>query len=392
MDGGACLVVRDPVCALQQFAAWHRSRLAIPVLGLTGSCGKTSSKELIAAVLSSRYRVVKTQGNFNNEIGCPLSLLRIAPDTEFAVIEMGANHAGEIARLCQIARPTEAAITLVAPSHLEGFGSIENIAKAKAEIVEALDDAGVFYVNVDNEWCRTISASFGGKKITFGDGGDVALESIEYTAPGEARLRVWPIGEITIPLACRAHASNVLLAIAVGLRHGISDFEHPLRAAAETAIRFKVLSVGPLTVIDDSYNANPASMAAAIDALAEWPAAGRRFAALGEMLELGDATADLHRALGQHAARAGINHVFVRGPNAALVVEGANGMSEARAEAVEEHEAIARAISGAARPGDVLLVKGSRGMRMERVIEELRKVYDTPEQTVRDDARERGIE
>src|SRR5690606_11767586 len=153
---GPCLVVPDPLKALQAFAAYHRNRYPIPLFALTGSCGKTGVKDLTAAVLGSRWNVVKTPGNLNNDIGCPLSLLRIDEKTDMAVIEMGANHAGEIAELCRIARPTESAITLVAPAHLEGFGTVENVARAKAEIVEGLPGDGTFYVNADNPWCVKI--------------------------------------------------------------------------------------------------------------------------------------------------------------------------------------------------------------------------------------------
>ena len=206
-EAGPCLVTNDPLRALHAFAAHHRATHPIPLLALTGSCGKTSTKDMIARLLATRHRVVKTQGNLNNEIGCPLSLLQIDADTDIAVIEMGANHAGEIASLCRLARPTESAITMIAPAHLEGFGSIENVAKAKAEIVEALDQKhGTFFVNNDDEWCRRIGASFPGEKRHFGSGGSVVLKEHHVIGPGEMRLVVEPIGELRLPLACRGSA------------------------------------------------------------------------------------------------------------------------------------------------------------------------------------------
>jgi len=372
-DGGPCLVVADPLKALQQFAACHRARYRLPLLALTGSCGKTTAKDLVAAVLGARYRVVKTQGNLNNEIGCPLSLLQIDEKTEHAVIEMGANHAGEIAGLCEMARPTEAAITMIAAAHLEGFGSVENVAKAKAEIVHAVGAGGTFYVNADDEWCARIAEAFPGKKVRFGGRGDVVLEACRFDESGEMRLRVKPVGELRLPLVCRAHAVHVLLAVAVGLTHGIEEFEGPLRAASGSLSRFRVLSIGPIEVIDDTYNANPASMTAALETLAERAVAGARIAALGEMLELGDAAAWCHREVGEAAGRLGVAHLFVKGPHAGEVIGAARANGVPDAQAMEEPDAIAQAIHAVAQPGDVLLVKGSRGMRMEQVIDAFRR-------------------
>lgn len=376
IEGGPCLVVTDPLAALQRFAAHHRRKYGTPILAITGSCGKTTAKDLTAAVLATRYNVVKTPGNLNNDIGCPLSLLHIGDETQFAVIEMGANHPGEITALCRLAAPTESAITIVAPAHLEGFGSIQNVAAAKGEIVEALPSTGVFYVNADDPYCVALAGCFSGKKVRFGASGDVALERCESIAPGEMRLHVRPVGTLRLPLACRAHATNVLLAIAVGLRHGVTAFEDSLRDALRTATRFKVLSVGPLTVIDDSYNANPASMKASLDALAEWPTEGARLAALGEMLELGDSGAALHREIGEYAGRSRVRCLFAKGPHASDMIDAARTARTPHVEALDDPHDIAAAIHTVAQPGDVLLVKGSRGMRMENVIEALRKLYE----------------
>lgn len=372
---GPCLVVPDALQAFQSLAAHHRKQYDIPIFALTGSCGKTSTKDLTAAVLATKFDVVKTQGNLNNEIGCPRSLLQIDAATRFAVVEMGANHQGEIARLCQVAHPTESAITLVAPSHLEGFGSIEGVARAKAEIVEALPANGTFYVNIDDPWCVRIAERFSGDTITFGRSGDVVLEDCRFDASGDMLLRIAPIGELRLPLYCRAHAYNVLLAVAVGLRHGVREFEGPLREAIQRAARFKVQTLGPIQVIDDSYNANPRSMEAALQGLADRPSAGSRIAALGEMLELGEDAALYHRAVGDYAGKLGVTHVFARGPHACDTISAALAAQAPHAEVIEDHHAIAEAIHRVARPGDVLLIKGSRGMKMERVLESLRVLY-----------------
>lgn len=370
--GEPCLVVPDPLAALQRFAARHREQYNGPLLAITGSCGKTGTKEFVAALLGSRYKVAKTEGNLNNEIGTPLSLLALDEETEFGVFELGANHRGEIARMCAWAKPTESAITLIAPAHLEGFGDIEAIAAAKAEIMEALPRDGTFYVNTDDPRCVAIGERNPGETIRFGREGDVALEECHFDGSGEMVLQVRPAGTFRLPLLCRAHAHNVLLAIAVGLRHGVTEFEAPLREAARKTLRFKPIGIGPYEILDDTYNSNPASAAAALQALADRPGGGARIAVLGDMLELGAEAARLHRELGAQARGCGVTHLFARGDFAGDVVRGAAPDGELHAEIIQDHQAMADAIVRAAPKGGSILLKGSRGMRMENVTEALR--------------------
>lgn len=369
--GGASIVVPDTLEALQRFATYHRKRYDIPVIAVTGSCGKTTTKELIAALLATKFNVVKTKGNLNNEIGCPLSVLQIDGDSEIAVIEVGANHPKEIEMLCDVARPNESAITMIGPSHLEGFGTIEDVANAKAEIMEALAPTDTFYVNSDDARCVAIGNRFLGKTIGFGYNGDVRLESCTFV-DGDMVIRIDPIGELRLPLAVKAHAMNVALAVAIALEHGITEFQEPLRDACASLTRCRILNIGPLEVIDDTYNANPASMAAALEALSDRPSTGARIAALGGMGELGEGSAELHRETGRLIAQRGVSHLFVRGENTDLMAEAAEAGGTAHTEMIDDHESMAKAIWASAQPGDVLLVKGSRSMRMERVIEELR--------------------
>ncbi len=375
-EEGPCLIVDDPLGALQRFARWHREQFTLPLLAITGSCGKTTAKDLIAGLLETKYKTIKTQGNLNNDIGVPLSLMGIDKSTERGVIEMGANHSGEIAALCQLARPTESAITMIAPAHLEGFGSIENVAAAKAEITQGLGPDGVFYVNTDDPRCVRIGEAFEGECVRFGSAGDVRLERRETLPSGETLLEITHVGPLALPMPCPAHAANVLLAAAVGLRHGVEEFEAPLRKVLESAARFRAFRVGPWEVLDDTYNANPASMRAALDALAERPNDGWRVAALGDMLELGEASHDLHRELGREAAARGVSHLFVRGAFAGDVAAGALEAGGAHAETIDAHEDIAAAIQALDARGGTVLVKGSRGMRMEEVIAALRRAYE----------------
>jgi len=375
---GTCLIAEDPLRALQRFATAHRNRFAIPVIAITGSVGKTTSKDFTAAVLASKYRVTKTEGNFNNEIGMPISLLRLDGDTQMAVIEMGANHMGEIAGLCALARPTESAITTIGQAHLEGFGSIEKVAEAKAEIAAALRPTDRFYVNMDDARCRRIGEQCRARKIYFGREGDVAIRDCQFDDDGQMHIKLDPVGELRLPLPSRALATSVALAVAIGLQHGITEFQRTLHDAVLHARRFRVLRVGPLTVLDDSYNANPTSVRAALEALGERKVSGRRLAALGDMLELGTQSAALHREIGEKAAACGVARLLVRGAFAQAMADGARAAGVPSVEILDAHEAMADAIAADAVEGDCLLVKGSRGMRMEKVIEGLASRYGAP--------------
>ena len=369
--GKPCFVVRDVQGALQDFAAHHRRQYSIPVLAITGSCGKTSCKDMIATLLGSVYSVVKTQGNLNNEIGCPLSILNMDADTEFLILEMGANHPGEIARLCEIAQPTESVITMIGAAHLEGFGNIEDVAKAKAEIMTGLSPEGCFYVNADDPRCVAIGEQYAGETLVFGSQGAVLLKQCTFDTDGEMVLDIDPIGTLRLPLYAKAHAQNALLAVAVGLRHSITEFEAPLREACSATSRFKIKTVAGRELIDDTYNANPDSMRVAIEALAQRPTAGQRIAVLGGMLELGEDAEALHFKTGTLLGKHGINRALVRGLHAEATVAGALESGVAQAEVVESHEEMAQQLATFSKPGDVLLFKGSRGMTMEKVIHAL---------------------
>lgn len=369
---GPCILVPDALRALQQFAAWHRGRITPRVFGVTGSCGKTTTKDFVHALISTRFNACKTQGNLNNDIGVPLTLLELSPEVQFAIVEMGANHVGEIRDLCALARPHESAVTLVAPAHLEGFGSIERIAQAKFEIAEGLEPGGTFYVNMDNPFTRAMGEKFPGPKIRFGAEGDVVIRAINYDDAGEMLLDLDPVGRLRLPLPVKAHAHNVALAVAVALQNGVTEFEGPLREAASRSARFKTTEAAGLEVFDDTYNANPASMVAAIESLGLHRGKGRKLAALGCMLEMGEEAPRLHRAVGEAAAHHKVDALFARGPYAADIVAGAKAAGLAHAQVIDKHEDIAREILAIAAPGDTLLLKGSRGMRMEGVLEALR--------------------
>ena len=376
VDNAVCLTVENGLKALQDFAAFHRTQNPVPLIAITGSCGKTSSKDLIAAVLSEEYSVVKTQGNLNNEIGVPLTLLNIDGDTDIAIVEMGANHSGEIARLCKIARPTESTITMIGAGHLEGFGSIDDVAQAKGEIVEGLPETGIFYLNMDDPRCRAVCEIFSGTTVRYGSEGDVILKSSTRNDTGELLLDIDPVGELTLPLPTRAHAQNALLAIAIGLQHGIRDFQEPLRQACESTSRLKISTVGPITIIDDTYNANPDSMRVALEALAEISVSGKRVAVLGEMGELGDTAEDHHTLLGKHCGEFGMDAVLARGTYASQVVSSAIAAGVPQAKAYDTHEQMAQALNEMLTAGDAVLFKGSRNTTMEKVLRIIEDKYE----------------
>lgn len=371
---------KDPVfqtsnalAALQRLAGAHRDRCPARIIGITGSCGKTTAKDMLASVLSSEYVVEKTQGNLNNDIGCPLSLLHLSQATHFGIIEMGANHIGEIRALCGLAKPDEGVVTLVAPAHLEGFGSLEGVAAAKAELMEALPEKGCFYVNMDDPLCRAMGERFRGEKVRFGTGGDVYLKELRFDDEGEMILKVHPIGTLRLPLRIRAHVSHVLLAIAAGLRHGIISFEAPLRDACKKAARFKETLFQGVHVLDDSYNANPASMKASLEALRDYPGQ-RRIAVLGDMFELGKTAEVLHADVGSFAASLSIDFLLSLGGHSGIMAESARQAGLEQAFTCASHQEAAAWLQNNTAAGDVVLLKGSRGMKMETVLEQWKSI------------------
>ena len=377
------LAVADPLAALGAIAHLHRLRFAIPVVGVTGSNGKTTTREMIAAILATRGPVLKSEGNLNNEVGVPLTLLRLAPEHHAAVIEMGMSNPGEIARLAAIAAPQVGVVTLAAPSHLAGLGSLDAVADAKAELYQGLPEGGVAIANADDARMLRRAQASGRRMVTFssaqGRRGDVVV--LEVTSQGADGLRfVLGIGNrevpIHIPGLVGAHnAQNAAAAAAAAITIGCTDREIARGLAAVVPVgrrlRAEQLASG-VRLLDDCYNANPVSMSAAIRTVVELArAGGRPVAVLGDMLELGPDEAEFHRALGEEAAHAGVRALAAFGPRSRATAEAARaaGLDAFHTEDVAALTAWARE---AVRPGDVLLVKGSRGMKLERLVEALR--------------------
>jgi UDP-N-acetylmuramoyl-tripeptide--D-alanyl-D-alanine ligase len=381
------LAVRDTVAALGSLARFHRLRFDLPVVAVTGSNGKTTTREMLAAILSKRGRTLKNDGNLNNEIGVPLTLFGLDAGHTAAVIEMGMNHPGEIARLADVARPQIGLVTNAAAAHLEGLGTIDGVADAKAELYAGLPETGVCIANADDPRMLKRAQASGRRVLTFAVGrqrrGDVVvLELLEHTPEG---LRfVLGIGnrevEVELPLVGAHNAANAAAAAAAAVSLGCSDREivAGLREVRPVGRRLRVerLASG-LQLIDDCYNANPLSMGAALQTLGDLAGATegtRPVAVLGDMLELGDFEPQAHRGVGEAAARAGVALLAAFGPRARAIAEAAAaaGLPPERIFHTEDVDALIGWARERLRPSDLLLVKASRGMKLERLVEALR--------------------
>ncbi len=372
------LVVEDSLVALQRLSGAVRRLWGKPLIGVTGSAGKTTTKECIAHVLGTRYRVLKSQGNLNNHFGMPLQLLKLEPEDDLAVVEMGMSHAGEISALAKLAQPDCGVVTMVAPVHLEFFDSIAGIARAKYELIESLHPSGLAVLNADDEYVSQFGRDFHGKVVTFGihKPADVRAERIESQGPKGSAFDI-VIDDQRVraasPLLGEHNIYNALSGVAVGLQYGV-----PLRQAAESLAtlspgdkRGEILSISGATVINDCYNSNPKALESMVRALAEMPAQ-RRIVVAGEMLELGPAAAAMHRDAGQRMAQHGVDFLLgVRGLAQAMV-DGASA-SGLRAEFVESPEAAGEWLKREIKAGDVVLLKASRGVRLERALQVWKK-------------------
>lgn len=381
------LAVPDTVPALGSLARFHRLRHDLPVVAVTGSNGKTTTREMIAAILSKRGRTLKNDGNYNNEIGVPLTLFGLDADHRAAVIEMGMNHPGEIARLTDIARPQIGVVTNAAAAHLEGLGSIDGVADAKAELYAGLPATGVAIANADDPRMLKRAQASGRRVLTFAVGrqrrGDVAvLDVLEHGAAGLRFLL--GIGnrevEVELSLVGTHNAANAAAAAAAAVALGCTDREiaaglSDVRPVGRR-LRVERLASG-LQLIDDCYNANPLSMGAALQTLrdlADDDEASRPVAVLGDMLELGEFEAEAHRVVGQAAARAGVALLAAFGPRARLLADAAAaaGLPEDRIFHTEDVDALIAWARTRLTPADLLLVKASRGLKLERLVEALR--------------------
>ncbi len=368
------LAVDDTLAALQTLATAVRKAWGKPLVGVTGSAGKTTTKEAIAHVLSAHFCVLKSEGNFNNHFGLPLMLLKLEPEHDVAVIEMGMSHAGEIRALGNIAQPEIGVVTNVAPVHLEFFDSLAGIARAKYELIESLPASGTAVLNADDEYVSQFGRDFKGKVVTYGTRAiaDIRAENVHTRGAEGSEFDVVIAGkheQARLPLVGEHNILNALAAVAVGVARGLKPSEAVGALATLSAPdkRGQVVQLGNITVINDCYNSNPKALRAMVDALAGMKA-GRRIVVAGEMLELGPAAEEMHRAAGRHIAENKIDVlVGVRGL-AQEMVDSAR-QAGAQAEFVATPEEAGEWLARETRDGDVVLLKASRGVKLEKAQE-----------------------
>ncbi len=371
------IVVSDSLQALADFAGWYRQSREAMVIGITGSVGKTTTRHMLHAVLSARFAGSQSPANFNNHVGVPLSLLEIEPQHEFAVIEMGASGIGEIARLAAIARPEVAIVTAVAPAHLGPFGSIDAIARTKGELVESLPAHGLAVLNGDDPRVRQMASRTAARVILVGEGldNDVRADRIQV----ENDRLTFTVGgrDFLLRAAGRHFVLSALACVAVAREIGLTDSEIAagLEAFRPVAGRCRPLQIGPWTLLDDTYNSSPRAAAAACQLLGDWRTSAHKWFVLGDMLELGSDSSRLHRELGIAAANSRPDGIIACGQFAADVAAGARdaGFDCGRLAVCRDLSLVMLHLDCWLSPGDVVLVKGSRGMRMESVIAELKE-------------------
>lgn len=396
---GAYILVEDSFQALKDVAEYYRMQLDIKVVGITGSVGKTSTKEFVASVLSKKFRVLKTAGNFNNEVGLPLTVLQIREDCEIAVLEMGISDFGEMHRLSKIARPDVCLITNIGQCHLENLGTRDGILRAKSEIFDFMQEGGQICLNGDDDKLVTIKEVKGSIPIFFGSGSTNAVYADDYENRGligsraqvHIRKDVGKSGveadfEAEIPLPGEHMLYNALAATAVGTLFGLStaQIKEGIHDVEAVGGRSHVIRTDRLTLIDDCYNANPVSMKAALDLLhmtevSDMPEESdlqtdvRKVAILGDMFELGVDEAALHREVGVYAARKNIDVIICVGKLCKNMYDGAKSVDNGKAAIYyyADREALFIDISGIIHDGDLVLVKASHGMHFEEIIEKL---------------------
>lgn len=372
------VLVDDTTKALGRLAAFHRARFAIPVVAVTGSNGKTTTKELIAAVLQTRWRVLKSVASYNNQWGLPLTLLQLRPQHEAVVVEIGTNQPGEIAALAAIAAPTIGVVTTVAAVHTEFLGSLDGVREEKAALVRAVGASGWVVLNADDPRVAGMRADTAARVITYGltPGADVHAVGAIDDDGATVRFSVEAGGfraPVALALAGRHNVGNALAAGAAGLAAGLSlgDVARGLAAARAVKGRCVWREAGDVEILDDTYNANPVSVRAALATAAARRRRGRLVVVLGDMLELGAIADEAHREVGRQVAALPADALVGIGPRARLAVEAARGAGLGEAHAVDDFEAAVAHLLKHLCAGDVVLVKGSRGMRLERVVDAL---------------------
>jgi len=378
--GGVLISVADTLRALGDLAAYYRRRFSLPVIAVTGTNGKTTAKDMISSVLATRFRVLKTEGNYNNLIGVPLTIFRLTEGHEVCVLELGMSAPGEIRRLSYISDPNVGLITNVGPGHIGYFGSLEEVAEAKSELIDYLDTPSTCILNYDDPLLLRRRGRARCRTVGFGIDSECEFRGYDLRSDGRGcfTFRISD-ADISLRVPGRHNVYNALSAIAVGDLFGISPAEAKprLEGFRGAPMRMNLSDVAGIRIMDDSYNSNPSSMRAAIDTIMLQEARGRRVLVLGDMLELGDYGERAHRELGAYAWESGCDFLFTTGDMASGFVEGAlcAGMPGDRARHFTSRAELCSHLTRFLRSGDVVLVKGSRGAGMEEIVEYLKAKF-----------------
>ncbi len=368
------IYVEDPRTALGDIAREELRRIGAKVVGITGSVGKSTTKEMIASVLSQSYIVSKTPANHNNDIGMPMAILAMPLETQVAVLEMGMNHSGEIAYLSGIGHPDVAVIVNIGTMHMEYLGSQMGIRRAKMEIVDGMDEKGMLLLNGDDVMLRTLEQLPIQRVTYFGRSADCGIQALDVRQEGEKLCFCVEAGKLSFPVSLELegehYVSDALAAVTVGLKLAVPSekIARGLASFKNISGRQEILQQGGVTIINDCYNAGPESMTAALNVLGNKP--GRRIAVLGDMLELGDCSHAEHYRIGRIAAEKA-ELVFAFGPHAVNIHDGTvtGGMPNSRSFVYQDQEELIRALKRTVKAGDVILFKASHGMHLEKVLE-----------------------
>ena len=379
-DLGPCILVEDSFMALKQAAAFYRQQLNIRVVGITGSVGKTSTKEFIAAVLAEKYKVHKTAGNYNNEVGLPLTIFGIQDDDQIAVLEMGINTFGEMHRLSEVARPDICVMTNIGQCHLENLIDRDGILRAKSEIFDFMNPEGTVIVNGDDDKLATVDGYHGVKPVFFGLDAkrDVYADQIVSRGLKGVSCRIHmdeDAFDVLVPTPGIHMVYNALAAAAVGRIYGltIEEIKRGIESLETIRGRFKMIETENFLVVDDCYNANPMSMKASLDVLHDGE--GRRVAILGDMGELGENEISLHEEVGEHAAKCGIDVCICVGELSLHIAEAARKADpDFEVHYEKDRESLLKNLGGYVRKGDTILVKASHFMKFEEVVDALEKM------------------
>lgn len=380
LKGISILLVGDTKKALRDIASWHRSKFEVPAVAVTGTNGKTTTKDMIAEVLSSKFKVLKSIKSYNNLVGVPLTLFELDQDTQVLVLELGMSHPKEIEMLTRIAKPNLGVITNIGPAHLESMQNLEKIAKAKFELLDNMPSPHTSVLNADDQFLTKRIQKGKEKTISFAirNKADFQANEINLTGEGYISFRVNGKHRINLKLLGEHNVYNALAAFAVGSLLGVEEgkMKSRLESYKPSEFRMELVRLGSIRIVNDSYNANPVSLANALKTLRQMKSKGRKIAVLGDMLELGEKTLDYHLELGRAVAESGIDLLLTVGDHSPAIGQGARdfGMNRRSIFAFENNERVTSYLLQNLQAGDLVLIKGSRRMKLEEVVLSLKSL------------------